>query len=127
MLDFKGALFRTSASSLVKRNSLRITSKLRIALKKQFRNAAKRKIGDPLATLRSFGKKSHNAEKTVKPDILGCAVTTNASKTLVVKSTLWKHLRLLSSKVGIEKFCQGILLARKMRGRNTHVHVRSLH
>ena len=45
--------------------------------------------------------KKSQLRKTVKPNLLSFLVTTKALKTMVAKgATLWKHHRLLASKVG---------------------------
>ena len=55
--------------------------------------------GDPLQTSKYFEQKVTIPKKTVK-HLLSCLVTKKASKTMVTNGgTLWKHPRLLSSKV----------------------------
>ena len=60
--------------------------------------------GDALTTSKSFVNKSHNAEQTSNTKPSELSSNKKGSKTIVSKGgTLWKHPRLLSSKVAMPR------------------------
>ena len=70
----------------------------------QSNSTEKRERGDYIIFVdikKISGKSLTMPKKTVKPNPLSCLVTTKSLKTMVAESgTLWKHPRLLFSKVG---------------------------